>query len=167
MEVKTFIQSQINPLLLCFAFGPLSTNYVIPANGLLDCGLWKTTTDGLIIPNLMSIDIGLGYDINTANPNHVSYYDRPVISLITVIPESFYTQDLSVSLTKEVASAIEAQILSFFDNCSVELRLNDKLKMNPRKQMMLQPWSYQLIHGAAICMIEIDGNLKFEVIYGQ
>lgn len=166
MEVKTFIDSQINPLLLNFTFGELTTNHVVPTNGLLNCGLWRSGIGGVCIPNLMSIDIGIGYDINQISPNDPSYYQKPVISLITVIPESFYTQDLSVSLTKEVASTLETQIVSFFDNCMVELKINEKISMYPRKQMMIHPWSYQLIHGASIALVEHNGNITFEVFYG-
>lgn len=167
MEVKTFIESQINPLMLVFQFLDIRSHYLVSATGLMNSGLWKQDSEGLCyIPNLMSIDIGFGYDINVISPDDASYYDRPVISLITVIPDSFYTQDLSVSLTKDVATTIENQVMSFFNNCNIKIKLNDKITVEPYHEMQTKAWSYQLIHGAKIVAVERNGNLLFEVIYG-
>lgn len=167
MEVKTFIESQINPLMLVFRYLDIRSHYLVSATGLMNSGLWKQDSEGLCyIPNLMSIDVGFGYDINQISPDDPAYYDQPVISLITVIPESFYTQDLSVSLTKDVATTIENQVMSFFNNCNITIRLNDKISVDPYKEMQTKAWSYQMVHGAKIVSVERNGNLLFEVIYG-
>ncbi len=167
MEVKSFIESQINPLLVAFTFKHLHTTFAVPDTGLDKCGLWQTTNDGICIPNLLGIDIGLGYDVNQKSPLDETYYDNPVISIISTIPESFYTEDITYRLTASVATNLQNQIRSFFDNCYLELKISDTLRINPRQQMSSRPWSYQLVYGATIVPMTNDGNIVYEVIYAR
>jgi hypothetical protein len=164
MEVKTFIESQINPLMLVCSHMGIS-NYVpiVPLAGL---PLWKKTRSGVSIPNLLSIDIGLGYNINELDPESDEYTNNPVISLITPIPESFFTNDISLSITGDIASSIERQIVAFFDDNKVNLNMSDGSKISPIEQMRKKFWSYMLIHGASIHpQVSNNSTLGFEVRY--
>ena len=94
MEVNTFIETQFNPILIVLSHYGTSTHLPVRQNGINNIGLWQYTNDGICIPNLMTIDIGIGYDINEYSPNSDEYAKRMVISLVTEIPDSFYTNDV-------------------------------------------------------------------------
>lgn len=167
MEVKTFLDMQITPLMLVSSqYGKHS--YMTLRKDIDQCGLWESHPDGgMHIPNLMTIIVGFGYDINSYYPDRQDEAEKKFsMSIVTPIPAAFYEKDLSVGLTKELADSIQTQTHSFFENYDIQLKTADGAKVTPLSLMQKTHWSYMLAYGARIVpYITLTGNIDYGMTY--
>lgn len=162
MEVRNFIQTQLEPLMITCSLNGNVNSIPVDNAAIYGCGEWLIDESGYpYIPHLMSIEIGVGVDINDMPLEMVDAI--PVIGIVTKIPESFYVEDISIGLTKELSQIIRTQIISFFDNKEIFLRLNGD-RYDPRQQLRDHDWSFRIRHGVKIrpCVTQ-QHDLGFEL----